>query len=333
MRLTTRVSLALAALIWLSFAVTSSSHAFTGKLQIPAKGTSQTITMEDGSTLVGRITMITENEVKFQTAMGEMTLAIAKIKEIKEIKEIRESREIKESKEVQESKEVKEVKEIKEVPASSPASSQNWFPNPNRTRLLIGPTARTLKGGKGYFYDLWIFFPGLAYGVTDNFMISGGASIIPDADDQMFYVMPKFGYPAARNLDVSATLAIFRLWEQTFYFGMGGVTIGTDNQSITGALGLAFTDEEMADQPAAMVGGEYRLANRMSLVGESWFIPGDADNGILGMAALRLMGEQMTIDVGFGVSYDDQSGELDYYGNPEESETDWVPYVDFVWNF
>lgn len=293
----------LAGLFCLITAVSGTSQAYTGKLQIPAKGATQMITMEDGSTLVGRITTISENEVKFKTEMGEMTLEIAKIAE------------------------------IKEVSASAMKSGQYWFANPNRTRLLIGPTARTLKAGKGYFYDLWIFFPGLAYGVTNNFMISGGVSIIPGADDQMFYVMPKFGFPASANLDIAATLAIFRLWEETFYFGMGGVTVGTDDKSITAALGLAFTDERMADKPAAMVGGEYRLGRRISLVGESWFIPGDDDNGILGMGALRLMGEQMTVDIGIGLSYDDKSGEVDYYGRPEKDEVDWLPYVDFVWNF
>jgi hypothetical protein len=261
------------------------------------------ITLQDGSTLMGRITSIGDKDVKFQTEMGEMTIEVAKIKE------------------------------IKEVSASSVKGGEYWFPNPNRTRLLIGPTSRTLRAGKGYFYDLWIFFPGAAYGITKNFMISGGVSIIPGVHDQMFYIMPKVGFPAAKNFDVSGTLAIFRLWEQTFYFGMGGMTYGTDDQSITGALGIAFTDEKMAEKPAAMVGGEYRLARRVSLVGESWFIPGDADNGILALGALRLMGEQMTVDIGFGVSYDDQSGELDYYGNPEPNETDWVPYIDLVWNF
>jgi len=279
------------------------AQGFTGKLEIPAEGTTQMITLDDGSTLVGRITVIRESEVKFQTDMGEMTIAVAKIREIKTIS------------------------------TSSIKGGQYWFSNPNRTRLLIGPTARTLKAGKGYFYDLWIFFPGIAYGISDNFMISGGASIIPGVDHQMFYVMPKFGFPAAKDLDVSVTVAAFRLWSETFYFGMGGMTYGTDDKSVTAALGLAFTDDKMADKPAAMLGGEYRLSRRAALVGESWFIPGDADQGMLGMGALRLMGEQMTVDIGIGVSYDDRSGEVDYYGNPEKDEVDWLPYVDFVWNF
>ena len=279
------------------------AQGFTGKLQIPDEGVTQMITLEDGSTLVGRITVISESDVKFQTEMGEMTIVIAKIKEIKEIS------------------------------TSSIKSGQYWFSNPNRTRLLVGPTARTLQAGKGYFYDLWIFFPGLAFGISDNFMISGGASVIPGVDDQMFYIMPKFGFAATKELDLAVSVAAFRLWKQTLYFGLGGLTYGTDDKSVTCALGVAFTDEAIADKPAAMLGGEYRLSRRTALVAESWFIPGEADQGMLGMGALRLMGEQLTVDIGIGISYDDRSGEVDYYGNPEEDEVDWLPYVDFVWNF
>jgi hypothetical protein len=274
------------------------AQGFTGKLEVPPKDKTQMITMQDGSTLVGRITAIGDSDVKFQTDMGEMTIVIAKIRE------------------------------IKEVSVSSIKGGQYWFPNPNRTRLLWGPTARTLDAGKGYFYDLWIFFPGLAYGITDNFMIAGGASIIPGVDNQMFYVMPKLGFAAGKNLDLAVSLQAFRLWDETFYFGLGNMTYGTDDRSITCGLGVAFTDEKMADKPAATLGGECRLSRRTALVGESWFIPGDADEGVLAIGALRLFGEQLTVDIGVGLSLESNSVDV-----TAEDEIDWLPYVDFVWNF
>ncbi|MCX6832710.1 MAG: hypothetical protein NT028_11385 [candidate division Zixibacteria bacterium] len=302
------------ALIALITGVTGSVHAYTGNLQIPGEGVTQIITLEDGSILVGRITEIRADQIKFQTDLGEMTIGVTKIKTIKEVTGNR------------------EIKEVKET-AMAEEKSQIWFPNPNRTRLLVGPTARTLKAGDGYFYDLWIFFPGLAYGITDNFMISGGASVIPGVDDQMFYIMPKFGFTATKDMNLAVSMTAFRLWDETFYFGLGGMTYGTDDKSVTCALGVAFTNDAVADKPAAMLGGEYRLSRRAALVGESWFIPGKADQGMLGMGALRLMGEQMTVDVGVGLSYDDKSNEKDINGNPEKNEVHWLPYVDFVWNF
>lgn len=281
-------------------------QAYTGKLQIPADGANQKITLTDGSTLVGRVTDIKESEIKFQTDLGEMTIATEKIKS------------------------------IEDMPPEITFDERGWFPNPNRTRLLIGPTARTMEAGNGYFYDLWIFFPGLAYAVTDNFMISGGASLIPDADDQMFYIIPKYGFPVSPKMDLAANLMICRLWEETFYLAFGSATYGTADLSLTGGLGLAFTDDAMAENPLAMLGGEYRLAQRVSLVVETWFVPGDNDNGMIGLGGLRLMGEKMTIDVGIGLSYDDNNKDNSdpYYDNlDDDDDTQWLPYIDFVWNF
>ena len=292
-----------AVVVCLVVGLAGNGQAFTGKLQVPADGIIQKITLTDGSILVGRITEIKESEVKFQTNLGEMTVATEKIKNIEEV-----------------------------IPRAT-FDERGWFPNPNRTRLLIGPTARTLEAGNGYFYDLWIFFPGLAYAVTDNFMISGGASLIPDADDQMFYIIPKYGFPVSQRMDLAANFMICRLWEETFYFAFGSATYGTDDLSVTGGIGLAFTDDEMAENPLAMFGGEYRLGRRVSLVAESWFVPGDNDNSMLGLGALRLMGEKMTVDIGVGLSYDDNGEEDDYYHDLDDDDTQWVPYVDFVWNF
>lgn len=307
-------------------------QAYTGDLRIPGEGITQIITLEDGSTLVGKITEIRADQIKFQTDLGEMSIALAKVITIKEVAEKKEVEETEEEKKVGEAQKVEEVRKTDEVALGLDEDARNWFPNPNRTRLLIGPTARSLKAGKGYFYDLWVFFPGLAYGLTDHIMISGGVSLIPDADEQMFYILPKYNFSASKNLDMAINLLIFRLWDETFYFALGGATLGTDNNSLTGALGLAFTDEGVAEHPAAMFGGEYRLGRRASLVGESWFIPGESNAGALGLGGIRFMGEKMTIDFGVAMSYDDKSDEIDMYGEQEEDEIDWIPYLDFVWN-
>jgi hypothetical protein len=319
-----KLSIGLAALAAFIIVLPGSLKAYTGTLQIPGEGVTQMITLEDGSTLVGKITEIRADQIKFQTDLGEMTIAVSKIKSIKEFTEKEQVKEGVESKETKKPAKTEEAKKPREA-AAEEMPGQTWFPNPNLTRLLIGPTARTLKAGKGYFYDLWIFFPGLAFGITDNFMISGGGSVIPGADNQMYYIMPKYRISTAKNLDLAINLTIFRLWDKTFYFGLGDLTYGTEGQSVTGALGIAFTNDKIANRPAAMFGGEYRVGRRASLVGECWFIPGDADSGVLGIGGLRLLGEFMTVDVGGAFSLDNKSNNND--------ETSWLPYVDFVWNF
>ena len=315
-----RTLLKLAAAVCLALIVTGSALAYTGTLQIPPEGTTQKITLEDGTTLIGKITEIRADQIKFQTDLGEMTIAVSKIREITEI---REPKKIEATKQIEGTTEAKETKEVRQAPAASVTAGKDWFPNPNRTRLLVSQNARSLKAGEGYFFDLWIFFPGLAYGITDNISIAGGASIILGADDQLFYFTPKVGFPATDKLDLAVNMTIFRLWDETLYLGQGSMTYGTDDASMTFGLGLAWNDNAMMDKPAVTAGGEYRVDRRMALVGESWFIPGDEENGLLVLGGVRFLGEEMTVDLGFATSVESDS----------EEDTQWIPYVDFVWNF
>ncbi len=285
------------------------------RLVIPAADTVQMLTLDDGSTLVGTITEVGNDEIKFQTDLGDMTISVAKIKD------------------------------IKAVPATSLQDGQYWFPNPNRTRLLIGPTARTLKAGEGYFADLWLFFPGVFYGVTDNITLGAGVSIFPGVDDQLYYFAPKVGFTAAEDLDLALSVFVFRLWDQTAYFGIGSMTYGHEDRSVTAGLGLAWHKNGIADKPAATLGGEYRVSRRVSLVGESWFLPGEIDEGELVMGAVRFFGEKMSVDLGLAYAVDnkgdrDLQDDIDYdfegYGDDYDTSYDattWVPYVDFVYNF
>ena len=328
-----RTLLMLTAAACLMLIVAGSALAYTGTLQIPPEGTTQKITLEDGTTLIGKITEIRADQIKFQTDLGEMTIVTNKITKIEEIKE---------SPVVEKTEEVKPTEVVKEEPAAPGVTDKGWFPNPNRTRLLVSQNARPLKAGEGYFFDIWVFFPGLAYGITDNISVAGGASILPGVDDQLFYFTPKFGFPAADNLDLALNVTIFRLWEKTLYLGQGSMTYGTDDASMTFGLGLLWSDERMYDKPAFTGGGEYRVDRRLSLVGEGWFIPGDDENGGLVFGGVRFLGKEMTIDLGIVTSFESDSSkdeaQSDISWDEDESDSDedevgWFPYIDFVWNF
>ena len=149
-------------------------------------------------------------------------------------------------------------------------------------------------------------------------------------------MIPKVAFEASELLDVGASVMIFRLWDETLYFGLGNATYGTDDASITAGLGLAWNDVGMMETPALQVGGEYRVARRMALVAETWSIPGEEDAGILILGGVRLLGQGMTIDLGFATSAEadeEPSLDADYYDDEENDEADWFPYIDFVWNF
>lgn len=174
------------------------------------------------------------------------------------------------------------------------------------------------------------------YGITDNFSIGAGCSIFPEVDEQLFNIAPKYGFKAGRDLHLAASMFIFHLWDQNAYLMIGGMTYGSEDRSVTGGIGLAWHEEGMADKPAATLGGEYRISRRVSLVGESWFIPGKLDEGELVMGAVRLFGEKISIDLGLAIAVnnkDDRNLEEDVDYKLTDYDTDydattWLPYID-----
>ena len=167
------------------------------KLTIPDSTTIQILKTKDGSTLIGRIIEISESDIQFETNIGNLTIPIAKIEN------------------------------IKEAPVTSIKDGKYWFPNSNSTRLFFAPTGRMLKKGEGYFSDYYLFFPGIAYGVSDNVTIGGGISLIPGVgfENQIFYLTPKIGIKATENANFAAGALIMRVSD-----------FGDDDHPIVGIL-------------------------------------------------------------------------------------------------
>jgi hypothetical protein len=264
--------------------------------RIPPPDTIQVLTVQDGSSLIGRIVEVGENEIIFRTDLGEMTIAKSKIRK------------------------------IEEVPAETMRGGARWFENPNSTRLYFAPTARMLKKGDGYFSDYMLFFPGVAYGITGNFTFGGGMSLIPgvDIDDQVFYFTPKIGIEASRKTSFAVGALVLALPEIDDESPLVGVlygvgTFGEPDGSVTAGIGYGFVDDEIADKPLVMLGGEKRFSRRMSFVSENWIFPGVDDP--LVSYGFRFFGEDISVDLAL----------FNMLG--EDAIFPGVPWVDFVFNF
>ncbi|MCK4631717.1 MAG: hypothetical protein KAT79_00535, partial [candidate division Zixibacteria bacterium] len=249
-----------------------------GDLILPAADETQLLTLIDGSTLVGKITQVGDSEITFETKMGEMTISIDKIVEIKMIS------------------------------SEAMKDGKYWFPNPNRTRLFFGQTGRMLKKGEGYFSDTYLFFPGIAFGITDNITFGGGMSIFPglDFNRQLFYFTPKIGVSTSENMSLAVGALVVRVpvdddldSDDPLFVGVayGAATLGTDDRSFSVALGYGFVEDEMADKPAVMLGCDYRLSRRTAFVSENWIFPGVDDP--LVSYGIRFFGEKLSVDLGF----------------------------------
>ena len=288
------------ALFFLTFslAMAQISKKVADNLIIPDSTQIQVITTQDKSTVMGRILEIREKEVLFKAEFGVIVIPIAKIVN------------------------------IEMAPVSALRQGEYWFPNPNATRLFFAPTARMLKKGEGYFADYYLFFPALAYGITDNITIGGGMSLIPwiDFSEQIFYFTPKVGLSATEKFAFGAGALIIKIpgigkGMKTPFLGIvyGVGTYGSPNSSLTVGLGYGFVDDDFAEKPMVIIGGEHRISRRLALVTENWILPGVDKPGI--SYGMRFFGERMSVDLAL----------LNTVG--KSAIFPGIPYVDFVFNF
>jgi len=267
------------------------------KLRIPDENHVQILNMEDGSSIIGRTKEVREKEILFESNLGTITVPIEKIRE------------------------------VKEVPASSIKAGKYWFPNPNATRLFFAPTGRALDKGEGYMADYYLFFPMVAYGVTDRITVGGGVSLFPGIgiDKQIFYFTPKVGVLKGEKLNFSAGALLARFPGffdddvETAGILYGVATLGSADASFTAGLGYGFWGGDFGDKPMVMMGGEYRASRRVSFVTENWVFPG-ADEPLISYG-IRFFGENLSIDLGFITVL----GEGAFFPG--------IPYIDFVLKF
>ena len=236
-----------------------------------------TLSLRDGSRLVGRIVAEDDASVKIVTTGGiEVTVPRASIVSRR---------------------------------AGGAGVGESIGVDPNYSRLMFAPTARPLKKGDGYFSDYELLFPGVAYGLTDNVSLAGGFSVVPGVglDEQLFYISPKVGF----NLGDRASVAVGALFagsgagddtdSESAYIGFAVGTFGGPKRSLTLGLGLGDTTGEFTDAvPIVMLGGTATLSRHVALVTESWLFLGDdvrLSEQPFGVG-VRFFGDRLSADVG-----------------------------------
>ena len=251
-----------------------------------------TVSTTDGSSIVGRVVGSDDNAIQVRTSGGVLTIPFAS---------------------------------IRTVQTASQRAAEGWFPNPNATRLFFAPTGQMLKKGEGYFSDYELFFPGVAYGITDNFTIGGGVSVFPTGlDDQIYYVTPKIGMSIGEKVHLGAgVLAGGEIGGEGDFAGIfyGVATYGTGDASVTGGLGYGFAGDDVTSEPVGMVGGEKRISKRVALVTENYFVTSAIGNPVVS-GGIRLMSEKLTVDFGLFKLIGDDSDDVPVF-----------PWIDFVFKF
>jgi hypothetical protein len=270
-------------------------------IEIPDTSHVQILKLVDGSELLGRTIEIGEDDILFRSELGDSRIKKASIRQITTIRR------------------------------ESAKPGGYWFPNPNVTRLYFAPTGRMMKKGEWYFSDYYLFFPAVTGAFSNRISVGAGMSLFPglNLEDQLFYLTPEIGlYLSERlNFAVGAIVAGAPGVEiddddiPTFGAAYGVGSYGPPDAFITGGLAFAFAEDEFADSPAFLIGGQGRLTRHISFVSENWKFP-ETDFALISYG-LRFFGSRMSFDMGF----------FNVVGGDENPIFPGVPWVDFVYNF
>jgi hypothetical protein len=184
------------------------------------------------------------------------------------------------------------------VEQAEPAASRA---DPNATRLLLGPTARSLRSGEAYFDLFTLTIPFAQVGLTDRFSVGVGAPVlIPGViPGEVFFVTPKLQlYEGGTTALAVGVLHIHDGADNRTGIAYGVVTRGTADAAVTAGLGYGYWRSKSSDAatPVVMLGGEKRLSRSVKLITENYAIRG----GGLMTGGLRLIRDRVTWDLGLG---------------------------------
>lgn len=196
-------------------------------------------------------------------------------------------------------------------------------PDPNGSRLFFSSTGRPVGQGRGYFADYYVFFPFVAYGVTDFATLGGGISLIPGSSEQLLYLAPKLTLFDRGNTAISAGVLAGTLTNDDTWGGLlyGVGTFGSTDGALTAGVGFAWGGGDVDDTPVLLVGGELRVGGSIKLITENYIIP-DIEDAILLSGGIRFFGERLAADLAFiNVPAADMDG------------WPFVPFVGFAYNF
>jgi hypothetical protein len=232
----------------------------------------------DGSLFVGRLTRATMDSVYFVSAGGPITVPRSA------------------------------VVELRQLGRGAMRAGVYWPPNPADTRLFFAPTGRMLEKGEGYFSDTYIFFLNFVGGLTSRVTFGGGFSIFPfgDFSSNIFYLTPKVGLVQRPSFNLAAGALIgvagFGGFDTgdigSFGIVYGVGTSGSPDGSVSVGLGLGYGGGGLGENPILMVGGEKRIARRVSMLSENYLVTG-VEDGVLVSYGLRFFGDRLSVDLAF----------------------------------
>lgn len=194
--------------------------------------------------------------------------------------------------------------------------------DPNGTRLLFGPTGRSLRKGEAYFGVYEFVMPFVQVGITDRVSIGGGTPLFfgPGEFDRPYWVTPKVSLYSRRGTHVSAGL--FHGFDPDHHgagIAYGVLTRELSGGSFTVGAGMGYTTDGSRGA-VVMAGGDRPLRRNLTLVSEN-YVWGST---VVLSAGVRFFGDRFSTDLAMAALFlDDELG-------PGPIP---VPVVNFVYRF
>jgi hypothetical protein len=245
-----------------------------GRNGSPYLETVQEVLLNDGSRVYGTVESETDTEIVFRTAAGGLlTAPRARIASIRPV-----------------------VGRI--------VDGEFRREDPNNTRLLFGPTARSLPKGAVYLGFYEFLLPSVQLGITDRVSIGGGTPFVFGIDESTrpFWVTPKVQLLSRGGNHVAA--GVFHGFNLDD--GGGGVAYGVFTRemrggSLTTGAGLAYSGGT-GRGGVIMIGGDRPLRRNMKLITENyiWRSTRVASLGV------RFFGDNVSADLALAVFRSDE---------------------------
>lgn len=184
-----------------------------------------------------------------------------------------------------------------------PLASRFAHRDPNSTRLLLFPTARSLKAGTGRF-GTYTILPTVAVGATDWLDFSIGGTL-PFESVMLINLNGKVTpYQTERMSFAVGASALVPLGADaggvggTFY---GVATFGTPESAFTigglGAYVTNFEDTRVGSGGALVLGYEHQVSNKVKLMTENYIGISEGVEGALLAAGVRFFGDRLSADI------------------------------------
>ena len=178
----------------------------------------------------------------------------------------------------------------------------------NGDHLFFAPTARNLRRGEGYAQNLELFLLRGDYGLTDHVSVGALVSVVPgQGADNVAMLTPKASFPVGEKVHVGGGALLIGSRSRAGGVGYANATYGNADNHLTLGLGYGFSaNAGFINTPLLVLGGAVRVARRVSLMNESYFLRdrsflGDPITAVLGIAGVRVAGRR--IGGGLGVLY------------------------------